>query len=86
MPLADLNVEMKIRYQTKTGGKDRPIKTYTAKPGYFAGVPLFNLTSNAPNRIIKIGQLVDVTVKILIKKLTLKGKLHVSWRYFSCVR
>ena len=76
-PLADLNIEIKIRYKTSKG-EDRPIRTYKPNPGYLAGVPLFNLSSNAPDRLVHIGQLVDITVKIVVTKMTLEGKLYVS--------
>ena len=75
--MSELNVEIKIRYNTSKS-EDRPIRTYKANPGYLAGVPSFNLSSNAPDRLVNIGQLVDITVKMLVKKMTLEGKLYVS--------
>lgn len=76
-PLADLDIEIKIEYQTIADEK-RPVKTYKASPGYLAGVPSFNLSSNAPDRLVNIGQLIDITTKIIVKKMTLEGKLYVS--------
>jgi hypothetical protein len=76
-PLADLNVEIKIGYNTSKG-ENRPVRTYKPNPGYLAGVPLFNVSSNAPGRLINIGQLVDITINIVVSKITLEGKLYVS--------
>ncbi|XP_028406171.1 uncharacterized protein LOC114528690 [Dendronephthya gigantea] len=75
-PLANLNVEIRIEYQT-SGGVDRPVRTYKPSPGYIAGVPSFNLSSNAPDRLVNIGQPVDITVTILLNKMVLKGKFYV---------
>ena len=81
-PLADLNVEIKILYKTSTN-VDRPVRIYKPNPGYLAGVPTFNLSSSVPNRLVNIGQLVDVTVKIILKKMSLEGKLYVSKIYIN---
>lgn len=54
------------------------MRTYKPSPGYLAGVPSFNLSSNAPGRLVNIGQLVDITTKIIVKKIKLEGKLYVS--------
>lgn len=83
--MADLNVEIKIQYKTSKS-EVRPIRTYKPNPGYLAGVPSFNLSSNAPDRLVNfglvnIGQLVDITVKILVRKMTLEGELYVSKMY-----
>ena len=76
-PLADLNVAVKIHYKTSEG-EDRPIRTYTANPGYLAGVPAFSVSTDSSNMIFHIGQLVEVTLKIVVRRLTLDGKLYVS--------
>ena len=76
-PLADLNVEIQISYKTSKS-QARPIRTYKPNPGYIAGVPSFNLSSSVPDRLVNIGKLVEITVKILISRMTLSGKLYVS--------
>lgn len=76
-PLADLNVAIKILYQTSKG-EDRPIKTYKPDPGYLAGVPLFSLSADPSNMSINIGQLIEVTLNITIRRMTLYGNLFVS--------
>lgn len=75
-PLADLNVAIKILYQTSKG-EDRPIKTYKPDPGYLAGVPLFSLSADPSNMSINIGQLIEVTLNITIRRMTLYGNLFV---------
>ena len=74
-PMADLNVEIQINYTTSKG-EARPIRTYKPDPGYIAGVPSFSLT--APNITINIGQTIEITLSILIKRMTLNGTVNVS--------
>jgi hypothetical protein len=76
-PLADLNVEVKIHYKTSKG-ESRPIRTYTANPGYLAGTPWFSVSTDSSNMTFNIGQLVEVTLKITVRKLMLYGNLYVS--------
>ena len=81
-PLDDLNVEIQIHYKTSSGVV-RPIRTYKPDPGYLAGVPSFLLSVNSS--IITIGQLVDVTIDIVVKRMTLNGELYVSYLSVFCI-
>ncbi len=83
-PLADLKVAIKIKYQTSSG-TDRPIRTYKPDPGYLAGVPFFSLSADPSSMILNIGQLVAVTVKIVVRRMTLYGKLYVSIKKIAVI-
>lgn len=75
-PLSDLNVEINLYYKTPDD-VDRPVKTYRPNPGYFAGIPTFNLTSNDSTRIIQVGKVVEISLQIIVKKISLPGIIEV---------
>ena len=75
-PLDDLNVALKIHYKT-SAGEDRPVKEYKPSPGYFAGAPLYFLSTDLPNATIHIGQIVEVTLNIVVKRMMMYGSIHV---------
>ena len=81
-PLSDLNVEIKLYYRTPDN-VDRPVKTYAPDPGYVAGVPTFNLSSNMSGRAVKIGNIIDVSLQILIQKISLLANIEVSCNTFQ---
>ena len=75
-PLEDLNVAIEIHYKTSKG-EDRPVKEYKPNPGYIAGAPSYLLSTDPSNTTIHIGQVVEVTLKIIVKRMTLDGNIYV---------
>lgn len=75
-PLDDLNVAIEILYKTSKD-EDRPVKKYKPNPGYIAGAPSYLLSTDPSNTTIHIGQVVEVTLKIIVKRMTLYGNINV---------
>ena len=72
-------MEIKLYYQTPEG-IDRPVKTYRPNPGYFVAAPIFNFTSNYSGRSVQIGKVVEISLDIVVQKISLPGIIEVSYR------
>lgn len=88
-PLVQLNVYVKVSYQN-LAGKDKMKTTHKPAQPAIAAVPIMTLNISNPVSCYKVGSLIDMDFKILLRKITSPMRVEVSkWRHrrvvFACV-